>query len=98
MSTNNACGMSTGTGGGVDGAGLGVVLHCRGCLFDVCKEPMSACDADPWCAAHMDCLESCTIDEPCLSICAQTFPDDPLLDQLGECAVGLGCPVACGGH
>lgn len=92
---SNACGMGSGTGGGSDETPLGVWLHCRECLSVDCKAPLVACDADPWCAAHMDCKESCTIDEPCLSTCAAVFAEDPLMDELELCAQRTECAPAC---
>ena len=95
VATNNSCGMGPGTGGGSDGTPLGVWLHCRECLSVDCKAPLVACDADPWCAAHMDCKESCTVDEPCLSSCREAFVDDPLMDELNLCARSTECAAAC---
>lgn len=94
---NNACGMGTGTGDGMDDASLGVTLHCRECLSVDCKQPLVACDDDPWCSAHLDCKESCTIDSDCLSTCADAFPEDPLMDELSACVPLTDCPAACGG-
>lgn len=98
QSTNNKCGLGSGTGDGMDGAGLGAWLHCRECLSADCKAPLGACDADPWCAAHLDCKESCTVDDDCLSTCREAFPDDALMDELSECARRTDCAAACAGN
>lgn len=95
VTKNNSCGMGSGTGGGSDETPLGVWLHCRECLSVDCKAPLVACDADPWCAAHLDCKESCTIDEPCLSTCGEVFAEDPLMDELNRCASRTDCTAAC---
>lgn len=92
---SNACGMGSGTGEPSDETPLGVWLHCRECLSVDCKAPLVACDADPWCSAHLDCKESCTIDEPCLSTCGATFAEDPLMDELELCARRTECAAAC---
>ncbi len=92
---SNACGMGTGTGDGMDDAPLGVTLHCRACLADDCQALLGACNADPWCAAHLDCKESCTIDDDCLDTCAATFPKHALMDELNACALRTECSPAC---
>jgi hypothetical protein len=92
---NNACGTGTGTGDGMDDADLQGVLRCRECLSVDCKAPLVACDAEPWCSAHLDCKESCAVKGSCLSYCEATFADDRLMDELGACAVRTDCPAAC---
>jgi hypothetical protein len=91
----NACKQGTGTGGGMDGAELFSLLQCRECYANDCKTPLGACESDPWCAAHLTCLETCSLDGTCFDACTQAFPNDPLLEELGACVITTDCPHIC---
>lgn len=92
---NNACKQGPGTGGGSDGAELFSLLQCRECYANDCKTPLVACESDAWCAAHLECLETCSLEGPCFDACTQAFPNDPLLEELGACVITTDCPHIC---
>lgn len=91
----NACKQGPGTGGGTDGAELFSLLQCRECYANDCKTPLVACESDSWCASHLECLETCSLDGRCFDACTQAFPNDPLLEELGACVITTDCPHIC---
>jgi hypothetical protein len=91
----NACTQSGGTGGGMGETGFHTLLHCRACYATTCREQLVKCEADPYCVAHLECVETCTLSRACYSTCTKVFVDEPLLDELNACVDLTGCADKC---
>jgi hypothetical protein len=91
----NTCKQSSGTGEGSGESELFSLLMCRECYANDCKPRLSACEEDAGCAAHLSCLETCTLEDRCFAICDEAFPNDALLKQLGACIETTDCPRIC---
>jgi hypothetical protein len=91
----NACVQSGGTGGGMGETNLFTLLRCRACYATLCRAELVACDADPLCTAHLECYESCSLENVCYSTCDSVFAAEPRLGALNKCVGRTGCVNKC---
>jgi len=91
----NACVQSGGTGGGSGDTKLNTLLRCRACYATQCRPQLVACDADPYCVAHLACYESCSLNATCYATCRQVFEDELLFYELDACVEESGCIAQC---
>ena len=91
----NACVQSVGTGTGTGGTNLFTLLKCRACYATLCHAELVACDADPLCTAHLECYESCSLEDVCYSTCDSVFAAEPGLGALNKCVGATGCFNKC---
>lgn len=91
----NACVQSGGTGGGTGETSLFTLLRCRACYATQCRRQLVACEADPYCVAHLECFESCSLDEACYETCRAVFESEPLFGELNACVEESGCIDKC---
>jgi hypothetical protein len=92
-------GPDTSVGPGTTGAGGGAPSdQCEQCLDkvadDVCEPQIAACEDNPVCEAHLDCLESCDFTYDCEAKCNEMFPSMEWFD-LVNCVVCGNCLDAC---
>jgi hypothetical protein len=91
----NACVQSGGTGGGTGGTNLHTVLRCRACYSTQCRRQLMACEAEPYCVAHLDCFETCNLNRDCYATCREVFKSEPLFGELDACVEASGCVDQC---
>ena len=91
----NACEQSGGTGTGSGETGLYAALRCPECYATICRAELVACQSSPRCVAHLACVESCSLERECYSICDRVFADEPLFGDLDQCAEQTGCAASC---
>jgi hypothetical protein len=91
----NACVQSGGTGGGTGETNLFTLLRCRSCYATQCRRQLVACEADPYCVAHLECFESCSLDDACYATCRGVFKGEPLFGELDACVQATGCIDKC---
>lgn len=91
----NACVQSGGTGGGTGETGLHIGLRCPGCYASLCRDEQKLCDEDPFCVAHLECIDSCNYESACFAICDRVFEGELLFDKLDQCVEQSGCAAFC---
>jgi hypothetical protein len=91
----NACEQSGGTGSGSGETNLHIALRCPECYATSCRAELVACQASARCVAHLACVESCSIENECFTICDGVFSDEALFGDLDKCAEQTGCAAHC---
>lgn len=91
----NACELSGGTGSGSGETNLHTALRCPECYATICRAELVACQGSPRCVAHLSCVESCSSENACFTICEEAFGGEPLFGDLDKCAEQTGCAARC---